>query len=120
MQTPASSKKHWVMMTEIASPLSDMNVTGEFSGIIYSADYAGFLEDYAELAYLTGDTLLAEALLQTGLQHATTMVKENPGLALSHTQLLQLVFQYWQQNGSLPDPDAMELLDGKLPAKSMA
>jgi len=99
------------MMAGIAKPLSDMNLTGDYSGIIHAADYSEFLENYSELAHFMGDALLADVLLEAGLQHASRLVAENPDHVLSHSQLLQMAFQYWQQNGRLPGPEVMALLD---------
>jgi hypothetical protein len=42
------------------------------------------------------------------------MVIENPDLALGHHRLLQLAFQYWQQNARAPEPQVMALLEGRL------
>lgn len=102
------------MMTKIASELNVMNQSTDSLGIEDAIDYADFLEAYAELAYLLGDELLSNVLLQEGMEHVINLVNENPDHAMSRYQLVLMIFQYWQQNNSLPDGEVLDLLDGYL------
>ncbi len=105
-------EKALTLMTEISKVLNEINDSNESMGIRYADRYAYFLEAYAELAFLSGDTLLAELLMQEGLQHVINLVNENPDHALGKHQLIFMVFQYWQQKKTLPGNEIMDLLDG--------
>ena len=103
------------LMTDIAATLNQINQAGGSLSISHATQYGYFLEAYAELAFLQRDTVLAEILLQEGMQHVTNMARENPGHAQNRQLLTLMAFQHWQQKGGLPDNEIMDQLGAYLP-----
>jgi tetratricopeptide (TPR) repeat protein len=106
--------------TTLASMAVDLSLLNEIDrsegvmGITYEAEYIDLLEVYSEFAFETGDTLLAELLLQDGLQRVVKLVEENPDHGPSHYYLYVMAFQFWQQHQRKPDAEVMRLLEGHL------
>jgi len=101
-------------LSKVLTSMNEIRQSQEVTGIRYEVGFASLLQSYSELAFETGDTLLAELLLQDGLQRVVKLIEENPDHALSHYHLYMLAFQFWQQNQVKPNAQIMGLIEGHL------
>lgn len=104
-----------VSLSLVLNSMNEISQLEEVMGIRYEMGYVTLLETYSELAFETGDLLLAELLLQDGLQRIVKLIEENPDHGLSHYYLHMLAFQFWQQNQAKPDAKIMKLIEGNPP-----
>ena len=103
-----------ILLTELAGAYREIRHQEDTMDVESIEEYAIYLDQYSQLAYLSGDYLLAETLLQEQLQLVNDLAVKSPELSLSRERLVYAAFQYWQQNGALLATDTMEMLKGYL------
>ncbi len=103
-----------VTMSALLSSLKEINESDKTLGIKSEIQFADLLLAYSKLAFETGDELLAEMLLQDGLDRVVNLVEENPEHGRSRHYLSLMAYQFWHQHQRNPETNIMMMLDGYL------
>ena len=101
-------------LSRVLHSLNEINESEETLGIKNELQYAELLVTYSELAYAMGDILLAEALLQDGLNRVVNLVEKNPDHSRGRFYLSLMAYEFWQQNQRKPETKIMIMLEGYL------
>jgi tetratricopeptide (TPR) repeat protein len=102
------------LFAELVVSFTEIQREGTSKELDSLEEYAVFLDRYSEAAFRSGDTLLADSLLQEELNLVTELITDNPDYAGSRPRLVYAAFQHWQQKKALPGNGVMNLLDGYL------
>ncbi len=105
-----TSEAALVTLSTILSSLNEINESEETLGIKNELQYADLLVTYSELAYEAGDELLADMLLQDGLDRVVNLVEKNPDQSLGRLYLALMAYEFWQQNQRHPERKIMMML----------